>query len=89
MRLTTLFLLATLVATSASTASYRSTNFTLVDPIMKWNHGMPSPHPYSGENLEPYADLTDAFLIRADLTNANLSRSDRRLQTYFEAALLC
>jgi hypothetical protein len=36
MRLTTLFLLATLVAISASAASYQKTYGTIVDPIWNW-----------------------------------------------------
>jgi hypothetical protein len=39
MRLTTLFLLATLVATSASAASYQKNNGTIVDPIQSVNGG--------------------------------------------------
>ncbi len=43
---------------------------TIVDPIQSVNGGSIS---YSGSNLEPFANLTDADLSDADLTNANLS----------------
>ena len=63
MRLFTLFLLATLVATSASAASYQKTDGHIVDPIQSVGG---RDLPYAGNNLEPYADLPFARLREAD-----------------------
>jgi hypothetical protein len=61
-------------------ASYVTINTfaPIVDPIMDI-YG--SPHSYSGNNLEPFANLTNANLsyaelFNADLTNANLTNAD-------------
>jgi len=77
MRLVALLLLAAFAASTVDAASYQKTHGTIVDPILL-NTPESGPHPYSGANLEPeanltYADLTDADLWLADLTNANLS----------------
>jgi len=85
MRLTSLCLLATLVASSASAASYQKIDGTIVDPLQSVAGG---DLPYAGNNLEPnanlswadlswadlsYADLTGAFLSWADLSYADLT----------------
>jgi hypothetical protein len=50
-------------------ATYIKTDGTIVDPIMdNWY----STHLYSGNDLEPFANLYNANLANADLTNANL-----------------
>ena len=74
MRLVKLFLLAAFAASAVDAASYQKTDGTIVDPILE-TYG--STHPYSGDNLEPNAnlddaDLTKAQLLYADLTGANL-----------------
>jgi uncharacterized protein YjbI with pentapeptide repeats len=74
MRLTTLFHLATLVATSASAASYQKRDGTIVDPILNRFDG--NPQPFIDTNLEPYADLTGANLTDAKLTGAKLVDAD-------------
>ncbi len=69
MRLFTLFLLATLVATSASAAWYQMTDGTIVDPIQTISGGDLA---YSGPYLKSGASLNGAFLESANLTNADL-----------------
>jgi uncharacterized protein YjbI with pentapeptide repeats len=76
--LVTLFLLATLVATSARAASYQKTRDRIVDPIQYYKGG---DHPYTGNNLEPNtnlsgADLTNVELSESDLSYANLTNAD-------------
>ena len=51
-------------------ASYQLTSGAIVDPILNTSG---STHSYSGIDLEPYADLTDAYLDYANLYDANLS----------------
>jgi len=92
MRLFTMFLLATLVASSASAASYQKTDGTIVDPIMKLFYGtgpggLYFPHVYSGKNLEPYADLAIAYLKQAFLDYANLSGADLSVADLSDAVL--
>jgi MYXO-CTERM domain-containing protein len=72
-----------LFSTSAASAAwYQKTDGTIWDPIQGYAHGFhQGDHPYSGNNLEPYADLTGAtvsyaFLVYADLTGANLTNAD-------------
>ena len=65
-------------AGSASAASYRMTDGTIVDPIQKKIAGAST---YSGPNLEPGANLSNAnlgfaYLSNADLSNADLSNAD-------------
>ena len=64
MRLVTLFLIAAFAASTVGAASYQKTDGTIVDPILD-RYG--DPHSYSGADLEPDADLTNADLTRADL----------------------
>ena len=45
-------------------------------------------HPYSGENLSPFADLPFADLYRAHLTGANLARSDLTGSDLYRAELI-
>ena len=54
---TTLFLLATLVATSASAASYQKTDGSTVNPILVYMHEIV--HSYNGPNLGPGKRLVD------------------------------
>ena len=73
MRTITLFLFAALVVTSVDAASYQKINGTIVDPIQSvWGGALP----YSGNNVEPYADLYYADLSGADLSWASLSYAD-------------
>ena len=60
MRLTTLFLIAAFAASTVGAASYQKTDGTIVDPIMSISQS--SPIGYSGNNLEPDADLANADL---------------------------
>ena len=71
MRMLALLLISaiSLASSSAFAASYQQRDETIVDPIQSVNGGN---HFYSGINLEPFANLTDADLSDADLTNANL-----------------
>ena len=85
MRLTSLFLLATLVATSASAASYVKTDGTIVDPILDQRYDIP--HSYSVANLEPRANLSDADLEYATFNNsAVLFGGQTVLQHNFDSA---
>lgn len=64
-----------LIPFSASSASYQQTNGTIVDPIMRmWLN--PGVHQYSGNDLEPGADVRGADLTYADLANADLRGAD-------------
>jgi len=70
-RFALLVIFVTLLSGSmAQAASYEKTDGTIVDPIMDTGG---SPHSYSGNNLEPNANLTYANLSMADLTDANLN----------------
>ena len=70
MRLTSLFLLAAFAASTVGAASYQKRDGTIVDPIQSVNGG---DLPYTGNNLEPSANLSNASLPFADLTGANMS----------------
>jgi uncharacterized protein YjbI with pentapeptide repeats len=59
-----------LATSSALASSYQQIDGTIVDPIQNRSD---ENHPYSGNNLEPFADLSGANLAVADLTNANLT----------------
>ena len=59
-----------LATSSAFAASYQQNDGTIIDPIQLRGGG---DHPYSGNNLEPGATLSDAFLSAAILTNADLT----------------
>ena len=84
MRLVTLFLLAAFAASTEGAASYQKRNRTIVDPILYVNHPLcaaPSPgepHFYSGENLQPNANLSHAKLNDVVLDVANLTGSNLR-----------
>ena len=89
MRLTSLCLLATLVASSASAALYQKIDGTIVDPLQSVAGG---DLPYAGNNLEPnanlsWADLSWADLSYADLTDANLSYANLKGADLFYAYL--
>jgi hypothetical protein len=72
MRLLALVLISalSLASSSAFAASYQRIGGTIVDPIQSVSGGN---HPYSGNNLEPGANLTNANLINAILDGANLT----------------
>ena len=73
-RFTVLVVFVTLLGGSiVQAASYEKTDGTIVGPILD-NNG--SPHSYSGNNLEPGANLPWAWLPNADLAYANLSNAD-------------
>ena len=57
----------------ASASSYQMIDGTIVDPIQSRNGG---DSVYSGNNLEPSADLVYAGLAYADLSSADLSNAD-------------
>ena len=70
-RFALLVIFVTLLSGSvAQAASYEKTDGTIVDPIL---HIYSSTHDYSGNILEPEANLTAANLDYADLTNAYLT----------------
>ena len=73
MRLVTLFLIAAFAASTVGAASYQMTDGTIVDPIQSIVGGI---HSYSGINLEPNADLANAYLERAYLRYADLRYAD-------------
>ena len=63
------FLVTCITSALTEAASYQKTDGTIVDPIRN-THG--SSHIYSGNNLEPNANLFWANLTDADLTGADL-----------------
>ena len=84
-RFTVLVVFVTLLGGSiVQAASYEKTDGTIVGPILD-NSG--SPHSYSGNNLEPFADLPSAFLANADLHDADLFGADLSDAALFEANL--
>jgi uncharacterized protein YjbI with pentapeptide repeats len=93
MRLVTLFLIAAFAASTVDAASYQKRDGTIVDPIQYCHLSTAgcrgpggAPHPYSGANLEPEANLSNAYLSSAylssaylpgvDLSSADLSHAD-------------
>ena len=75
MRLLSLLLISaiSLASSSAFAASYQQVDGTIVDPIQSVFGGSIS---YSGNNLEPFANLAGANLDNADLDSANLDGAD-------------
>jgi hypothetical protein len=88
-----------LASSSAFAASYEQIDGTIVDPIQFRGGGN---HSYSGNNLEPFAiltnanltnanlngaDLRGAHLVTAELINANLTGADLVAAELFNAAL--
>ena len=78
-----------LASSSAFAASYQQIGGTIIDPIQSVFGGNLS---YSGNNLEPFAnltlaDLSFADLSLADLTNAILSHADLRFANLTNANL--
>lgn len=67
-----LFILAT---SGAQAASYQSTNGTVTPAILYDFSGGPL-HDYAGPNLEPGANLANAFLAFADLALADLANAN-------------
>ncbi len=58
----------------ASAASYQKTDTSIVDPIQyKFGGG---DHPYGGLDLEPHASAFGAYLVLADLSDADLHYAD-------------
>jgi hypothetical protein len=72
MRLLALLLISaiSLASSSAFAASYQQIGGTIIDPIRDIFGNSIS---YSGNNLEPFANLINAILSDANLTNADLS----------------
>jgi hypothetical protein len=68
----------------AQAASYRKMDGTIVDPIMDI-YG--SPHSYSGNDLQPGANLSYANLSYAELYNANLFNANLTGAFLFNADL--
>ena len=66
----------TLSAGSVSAASYETFLGQIVDPIQNTSSFGGGDHAYSGPNLEPYANLTNANLNHANLLRANLTGAD-------------
>ena len=62
-----------LTSSVAQAASYETIFGTIVDPILTPSG---STHSYSGNNLEPSADLRSANLTDADLAGAHLTGAD-------------
>ncbi|MAG92483.1 MAG: hypothetical protein CMJ48_01850 [Planctomycetaceae bacterium] len=58
-----------LMASGAQASSYLQIGGNVVDPIQTTFGAV---HPYSGTNLQPNANLSDAYLSNANLSNANL-----------------
>ena len=75
MRRITLIIILLFSATAVDAAWYQKIDGSIVDPIQS-NYGWDLS--YSGNNLEPNADLTGADLRWADLTDANLREADLR-----------
>ena len=75
MRMLALLLISaiSLASSSAFAASYQQIGGTIVDPIQSLSGG---DHPYSGNNLEPFASLEFALLVSADLQSADLSNAN-------------
>ena len=71
MRLVTLFLIAAFAVSTVGAALYQKTDCTIVDPIQINNPPFGGDHSYSGPNLEPSANLSDANLMGANLTGAS------------------
>jgi len=84
-RTITLFLCAALAVTSVDAASYEQNDGTIVNPILD-NHG--NVLSYSGDHLEPSANLNYANLNYANLTSANLTNVDLTIATPLQASLV-
>ena len=65
------FLVTCITSSRTEAASYQETDGTIVDPILETSGRLHEE--YSGNNLEPGANLADANLTDANLTDANLS----------------
>ena len=75
-RFALLIVAVTLLTSSiAQAASYQMTSGTIVDPILDTSGSI---HDYSGNNLEPGANLPRANLTYANLTDADLCDADLR-----------
>ena len=80
----TLSIVLLLSATALDAASYQKTDGTIVDPIQdRWS----TDHYYSGYNLEPNADLTNADLTNAVLWQADLEGADLTNAVLWQADL--
>ena len=61
-------------SSSGFAASYQQIDGTTIDPIQSGAAGVSGGnHPYSGNDLEPGADLANAGLFEVNLTGANLT----------------
>ena len=84
-RFALLIIAVTLLTSSiAQAASYQMVTGTIVDPIQ---HLFGYPHTYSGNNLEPSANLSNADLYGAALSDANLTDANLTNTTLFQATL--
>jgi hypothetical protein len=77
-------LLALALCSGARTAWYLRTDGVIVDPILSVSGEV---HPYSGPNLQPFAFVAGAELVRADLTRADLIGADMRFSDLSGAEL--
>ena len=84
MRTITLFLFAALAVTSVDAASYQTYGGPIVDPILDVHGNVLA---YSGNNLEPSAQLQHANLSGAHLTDAALSQANLKYANLADAHL--
>jgi len=84
-KFTVLVVFVTLLGGSiVQAASYEKTDGTIVGPILDI---FGSPHSYSGNNLEPFADLAYANLTNANLYGANLFGANLKYAALYNADL--
>ncbi|MCH2187049.1 pentapeptide repeat-containing protein [Myxococcota bacterium] len=82
-----LFAALTLSAGSVSAASCETFFGQIVDPIQSTSSFGGGDHAYSGPNLEPYANLTNANLSYAYLPEVDLANAELRYAELYVADL--